>query len=197
MCGVRERESVDGLATVSLRPHLIWGPRDNHLIPRLIQRARAGRLVQVGDGRNLVSMSYVENVAAAHLLAADQLSCDSPVGGQVYFINEPEAISLWDWVNQLLERAGLPPVRRKISAATARRLGKMCELVYAGLRLRGEPPMTRFVAAQLSQSHTYSIEKAQRDFGYVPVVDFEEGMQRLEPDLRSHAGTSQGSPRRS
>lgn len=191
---IAEREVIaahntDGLATVSLRPHLIWGPRDNHLIPRLIQRARAGRLVQVGDGNNLVSMAYVENVAAAHLLAADRLACDSPVGGQVYFINEREPVNLWNWINALLERAGLPPVRRRISAATAWRLGRMCELVYGGFRLRGEPPMTRFVAAQLSQSHTYSIDKATRELGYVPEVDFEEGMRRLEPDLRAHAGT--------
>ena len=81
-----------GLATVALRPHLIWGPRDNHLIPRLIQRAKSGRLRQVGTGENLISMCYVENAAAAHLQAAARLYCDSPVGGQAYFINEPEPV---------------------------------------------------------------------------------------------------------
>ena len=64
---------TDGLATVALRPHLIWGPRDNHLIPRLVARATAGKLKRVGRGNNIISMSYVENAAHAHLLAADRL----------------------------------------------------------------------------------------------------------------------------
>jgi nucleoside-diphosphate-sugar epimerase len=96
------------LLTVSLRPHLIWGPRDNHLIPRLIQRARSGQLRQVGDGTNEISMAYVENVAAAHLQACDALSDTARCAGRAYFINEPEPVRLWDWVNQLLQLAGLP-----------------------------------------------------------------------------------------
>ncbi|MEX2286225.1 MAG: NAD-dependent epimerase/dehydratase family protein, partial [Planctomycetaceae bacterium] len=174
----------DGLATVSLRPHLIWGPRDNHLVPRLIERAKSGRLRRVGDGRNLISMSYVENVAAAHLKAADALSPGSRVAGQAYFINEPEPVNLWDWVNELLRRAGLPAVRKHISAANARAAGRTFEWCYRLLRLRGEPPLTRFVASQLSTSHYYDISKARRDFGYAPEVSVEEGMRRLEPELR-------------
>ncbi len=179
-----------GLKTVALRPHLIWGPRDNHLIPRLIRRAKAGRLRRVGDGRNLISMSYVENAAHAHLLAADALHDDSPVCGNAYFINEPEPVALWGWVDRLLETAGLPPIRRCISAPTARRIGTVCEWVWQGLFLPGEPPMTRFLAAQLSQSHTYSIHAAQRDFGYCPVVSVEDGLARIAPELRQIAGTS-------
>ena len=174
----------DGVATVALRPHLIWGPRDNHLIPRLVQRARAGRLRRVGDGTNLISVSYVENAAAAHLQAADALALDSAVAGQAYFINEPQPVNLWQWVDELLAIAGVPPVRKRISARAAWRVGAVLEGIYATLRLPGEPPMTRFLAAQLSCSHYYSIAKAQRDFGYTPVVSFEEGMRRLEPELK-------------
>jgi nucleoside-diphosphate-sugar epimerase len=174
-----------GLATCALRPHLIWGPRDNHLIPRLIQRARSGRLRRVGEGRNLVSMVYVENAAAAHLQAADALAADSAVAGQAYFVNEPEPVNLWQWVDQILALVDLPPVKRRISAAAAQRVGGIMEQVYGLLRLRGEPPMTRFLAAQLSISHYYSIEKARRDFGYAPQVSFPEGMQRLQRDLAS------------
>ncbi len=173
----------DGLATCALRPHLIWGPRDNHLIPRLIARARSGRLRRVGDGKNLVSMAYVENTATAHLQAADALAADSPVGGQAYFINEPEPVNLWEWIDQILALVDLPPVKRRISAAAARKLGGVLEGIYRLLRLPGEPPMTRFLAAQLSIDHYYSIEKARRDFGYAPQVTFQEGMQRLQQDL--------------
>lgn len=175
----------EGLLTCALRPHLIWGPRDNHLIPRLIQRAKSGRLRRVGDGENLISMSYVENVAAAHLQAADALVPGSPVCGQAYFLNEPEPVRLWQWIDELLARAGVPPLRKSISASAAYSLGAMLEGVYKLLMLQAEPPMTRFLALQLSQSHTYDIGKAKQDFGYEPQVSITEGMTRIEPELRA------------
>lgn len=174
-----------GLATCALRPHLIWGPRDTQLIPRLIRRAQSGRLRQVGDGRNLISMAYVENVAAAHLQAARALEIGSPVCGQAYFINEPAAIPCWEWINMLLARAGLPPVRKRISANAAYQIGAVLEGVWTLLRLHSEPPMTRFLAAQLSSSHSYRIDKARRDFGYVPRFTVEQGLARFEPELRA------------
>jgi 2-alkyl-3-oxoalkanoate reductase len=187
------RACDDHLLTVALRPHLIWGPRDNHLIPRLIQRARSGRLRQVGDGSNEISMSYVENAATAHLQAADALQPGAACCGQAYFINEPQPVKLWVWINDLLKLAGLPPVNKRISATAAWRAGAVLETVYDLLRIESEPPMTRFLAAQLSQSHSYSIRKAERDFGYRPLVSVEEGMQRLarqvrEPAERTSAG---------
>lgn len=175
------------LATVALRPHLIWGPRDNHLLPRLIARARSGRLRRVGDGRNEVSMSYVENAAAAHLNALDRLKPDASCAGKAYFINEPEPVELWPWIDELLELAGLPRLNRSISARTATRLGAVCETVYRILKLPGEPPMTRFVAAQLSQSHSYSISRARSDLGYDPQISVAEGMRRIEPELKQWA----------
>jgi nucleoside-diphosphate-sugar epimerase len=182
----------DGLLTVALRPHLIWGPRDNHLVPRLIRRVKAGRLRRVGDGTNVISMSYVENAAAAHLMAADALCDGSLPAGRAYFINEPEPVLLWDWVDRLLETAGLPPVRKSVSAGTARRVGAVCEAAWKTFRLPGEPPMTRFLAAQLSESHSYSVKAAERDFGYRAVVSVEEGLRRLEPELRRLAETLGG-----
>lgn len=181
---VLEANGHDGLSTVALRPHLIWGPRDNHLIPRLIRRAKSGRLRRVGEGANLVSISYVENVAAAHLQAADALAPDSAAAGQAYFINEPEPVNLWGWIDELLARAGLPPVRKAVSARTAWCVGAVLEATYRLFRLPGEPPMTRFLASQLSSSHYYHIAKAQRDFGYRPPVTVAEGLQRLEPELK-------------
>jgi 2-alkyl-3-oxoalkanoate reductase len=174
-----------GLLTTALRPHLIWGARDGHLIPRLIARAKAGRLRLVGDGSNLISMSYVENAAAAHLQAADRLVPGSPVGGQAYFINEPSPVRLGDWIGEILKRAGLTGPLKSISPGVAYLLGGALEAVYTLLRLRGEPPMTRFLAQQLSGSHSYKIEKAQRDFGYHPVATIEQGLAHLEADLRS------------
>ncbi|MGE3314969.1 MAG: NAD-dependent epimerase/dehydratase family protein [Planctomycetaceae bacterium] len=174
----------NGLATVALRPHLIWGPRDNHLIPRLIARARSGKLKRVGNGDNLISVSYVENAAAAHLQAADSLHIGSPSAGRAYFINEIEPVNLWKWVDDILSRAGLPAVRKHVSAKAAKVAGAVLEAVYGTLGIQSEPLMTRFLASQLSGSHYYDVARARRDFGYNPQVPFEEGMRRLEPELR-------------
>ena len=182
-----ESASHESLLTVAIRPHLIWGPRDNHLVPRLIQRAKSGRLRQVGDGANVVSMSYVENVAAAHLQAGDALKPGSAVCGQAYFINEPEPVNLWDWINELLSRAGLSPITKQVSHSAARRIGVVCEGLYGLLRLSAEPPMSRFLASQLSHTHTYRITKAQEDFDYSPAVSYDEAMHRVEPELLQHA----------
>jgi len=175
---------ADGLATCALRPHLIWGPRDTQIVPRLIERARSERLRLVGDGSNMISMVYVENAAAAHVQAAKKLHLDSPVAGQVYFVNEPDPVSCGEWISTLLGLAGLPPVQKHISTRTAYGIGAICEAAFGLLRLPGEPPMTRFLAEQLSSSHTYSIAKLQRDVGYSPIVSVEEGLRRLAADLR-------------
>ncbi|MBL4884158.1 MAG: NAD-dependent epimerase/dehydratase family protein [Planctomycetaceae bacterium] len=182
---VLQANAKQGLLTCALRPHLIWGPRDNHLIPRLLQKAATGRLRQVGDGSNLISMCYVENAAAAHLQAANKLTADSPVAGQAYFINDPQPVNLWSWINELLVKAGQEPIRKKISANAAYSIGQILEVVYTVLGItKSEPPMTRFIALQLSQSHTYSIEKAKRDFQYEPIVDYNTAMQKLIAGLQ-------------
>lgn len=172
--------SCDRLRTISLRPHLIWGPRDNHLIPRLIDRARSGRLRRVGDGTNVVSISYVENAAAAHLQAEFALRTSGAAAGKPYFVNDPEGVNLWEWINRLLLLADLPEVSKSISHQAASRIGHLMELAWKTLPFRGEPPMTRFVAAQLAGSHCYSTRAAEGAFGYVPVVQMSDAMQRLK-----------------
>jgi nucleoside-diphosphate-sugar epimerase len=174
--------------TCALRPHLIWGPRDAHLIPRLIDRARRGRLRRVGDGTNLVDICYVENAAAAHLAAADALADPkSPAAGRAYYISQGEPVNCWQWIDEVLGLAGLPQVKKSISFQAAWLLGVACEAAYRLLRLRGEPPMTRFLAAQLAKSHWYDISAARRDLGYETRVSTAEGMQRLAAWLNSSA----------
>lgn len=180
---VLDANGTDGLLTCALRPHLIWGPRDRHLIPRLLDRARSGRLRRVGDGKNLVDMIYVENAAEAHLQAADVLSDGSPVAGRAYFLSQGEPVNCWDWINDILALANVPPVKKSISALAAYKLGAVFEGIYRVLGLRGEPPMTRFLAMQLSTHHYFDITRARDDFGYDPSVSTEEGMRRLSEEL--------------
>ena len=179
----------DRLATCALRPHLIWGPGDRHLIPRLMARASAGQLRRVGDGTNRIDMIYVDNAAQAHLTAADALAPGSPVVGRAYFISQGEPVRCWPWIDQILALAGLPAVERSISLPAAWRIGAVLEAVYAALRLKGEPRMTRFLAAQLGTSHYFDIGRARRDFGYEPSVSTAEGMRRLGQSLAAYAAS--------
>ena len=175
------------LATVALRPHLIWGPGDNHLVPRIVAKARAGRLRQIGSRPNLVDTVYVDNAARAHLLAGDRLSPESSISGKAYFISNGEPLPLWEMVNRILAAAGLPPVTRTVSPTVAYAAGCLCEGIWTAFRLAGEPPMTRFVAHELATAHWFSLEAARRDFGYVPEVTIDEGLVRLKEWLRTQS----------
>ncbi|MBI9082657.1 MAG: NAD-dependent epimerase/dehydratase family protein [Desulfobacterales bacterium] len=178
------RAADDGLKTVCLRPHLIWGPEDNHLTPRII--ARAKRLRRVGDGKNRVDTIYVDNAADAHLLAADALAQNPAVSGRVYFISQNDPIPLWDMVDHILHAAGLDPVRGSVSPGTARAMGAVLEWIYGVFGLKGEPPMTRFVAEELATAHWFDITAAQKDLGYEPKVSTKEGLKRLAAWFRMH-----------
>lgn len=178
----------DQLSTVALRPHLIWGPGDPHLLPRVISRARAGKLRRVGTEPVMVDVTYVDNAADAHILAADKLRPDSPVAGRAYFISNGEPVDLWDFINRVLAMAHLPPVQRSVSLKTAYRIGAVLEWLYRWLPLSGEPPMTRFVATQLGTSHWFDISAARRDLGYQPTVTVEEGLSRIRPAIESDFG---------
>jgi len=167
------------LRTCALRPHLIWGPRDQHLVPRLLDRARQGTLRIVGDGQNLVDMIYVENAALAHLQAADALIPGSPVCGRAYFLSQGTPVNCWDWVNEILALAKLPPVTKRIPYRAAYAVGAMRESTWWLLRRSDEPLMTRFLASQLARSHWFDITRAKEDFGYRPKVSTEEGMRKL------------------
>jgi nucleoside-diphosphate-sugar epimerase len=176
------------LATCALRPHLIWGPGDSHLIPRLIERARGGSLRRVGDGKNQIDMVYVDNAAQAQLLAAAALAPESPVAGSTYFISQGEPVGCWQWIDEILRLAGLPPLRRSVSLRAAWQVGAVLEAVYRTLRLSSEPRMTRFLAAQLGTSHFFNISRARRELSYTPQVSTAEGMRRLGAWLQGRGG---------
>ena len=168
-----------GLATVALRPRLIWGPGDNHLLPGLVARARAGRLRLVGDGLNKVDTTYIDNAAQAHFDAFDHLAPGAACAGKAYFISNGEPLPMRELLDRLLAAMDAPPVTRAISFKAAYRIGAIAERLWSWLPLRGEPPMTRFLAEQLCTPHWYSMAPARRDFGYVPRVSIEEGLRRL------------------
>lgn len=189
---VAEREVLaangDSLRTVALRPHLIWGTGDPHLVPRVLARAKAGRLRIVGAGLNRVDMVHVENVVDAHLLAElalGKLQISNPksqmpaAAGRAYFITNDEPVVLWDWINGLLTALGEKPVTKRISLRAATTVGAVCETLWRTLPLKGEPPMTRFVAKELATDHWFDIAASKRDLGYTPRISMAQGTAEL------------------
>ena len=172
------------LATVALRPHLIWGPEDNHLVPRILARGKAGALRRIGSRPCLVDTVYIDNAAKAHVQAAKHLSPGSSVAGNVYFISNGEPLPLWDIVNSILEAGGVPPVTKTISPGLAYAVGGVLERFYQALRISAEPRLTRFVAKELSTAHWFNLSAAKNDFGYQPEVSISEGLSQLQDWLQ-------------
>ena len=177
--------NTPGLKTVALRPHLIWGPGDPHLVPRILSLARAGKLWMVGQGRNRADLIHVENAADAHI-AAEAALCvhGSRTGGRAYFITNGEPVILWNWINELLAALGKPGVTKRLPIGAASLLGAAYEAAWRLLPLRGEPSMTRFVAAELARDHWFDISAARRDLGYAPRIGMSEGMADMIANLR-------------
>ena len=187
--GMAEREVINangkgGLLTCALRPHLIWGPRDTNLIPRMVERANSGKLKIVGDGNNLVDTTYVENCADAHLLALDRLEEGSPVAGSAYFISQGEPINPWEFINRILSIYGAPKVTKKIPLALAYGAGAALEVIYKVMGKTDEPMMTRFLALELAKSHWFNIDKARSELGYNPKISIDEGLRRLSESVK-------------
>ena len=178
------------LRTIILRPHLIWGPEDPHFAPRIIARSR--RLRQVGAGNNRVDTIYIDNAADAHLLADEGLRTRPELSGRIYFISQDDPIPVWEMVNAILAAAGLPPVSGSVSPTVAWLAGGLLETVYKILPLKGEPPMTRFVARELATSHWFDMSAARQDLGYQPRISTAEGLRRLAAWLQAGGQTAGG-----
>ena len=172
------------LQTVALRPHLIWGPGDPHLVPRVIARAQAGKLKLVGKEDKLIDTIYIDNAVYAHLLAALNLSQHpSTCAGKAYFLSNDEPITMADMLNQILACKGMQPIRKRVPAKMAYAVGTLLEWIYISLRKKEEPIMTRFVAKQLSTSHYFNISAAKKDLNYRPLISIKQGMTILQASL--------------
>ena len=189
---VAEREvlaAADGtLGVVALRPHLVWGPGDTQLVPRLLQRARTGRLRLVDGGRARIDTTFVDDAAAAHLCALDAVAPGAPCSGRAYFISSGDPQPVREVVNAILAAAGLPPETRSVPLPVALAAGVVGEALWRLLRRTDDPPMTRFLARQLATAHWFDISAARRDLGYSPQVGVAEGCRRLAASLSASDG---------
>ncbi|MDB4286024.1 NAD-dependent epimerase/dehydratase family protein [bacterium] len=175
------KANCPSLVTCALRPHLIWGPRDHHFLPRFFERRRKDRLRILGSGNSLVDTIFVENAARAHLQALKVMQKNpAAVAGKAYFLSQDEPITIREFIDRLLATSGLPPVNKTLNPKVALFAGWLLQNVFRLFNIKSEPPLTLFVAKHLSSSHWYDISAAKRDFGYMPLVSIDEGMMRLK-----------------
>ena len=178
------------LKTVTLRPHVIWGPGDTSLLPRVLERGRRGRLRRIEGPKKMTDITYIDDAACAHILAADKLRSGSHesgrIDGKVYFISSGQPVGIWDFVNRLLKAATISPVEKTVPFRLALAIGWMFETIYGLIGIKREPQMTRWVVRELATSHWFDISAARRDLGYKPTVTLEEGLHRLEKWLQSN-----------
>ncbi len=179
-------QASDGrLRTAAIRPHLVWGPGDTNLIPRLLARGRERSLRMIVSGANWVDIAYIDNVVHAHLLAEENLRGSGKAAGKAFFIGQQEPVQLWPWINDLFARLDVPPVTKQISLNKAKAVGWLLEKIHAALKIEREPKMTRFLAEQLAMSHWFSHQQAEMLLGYKEQVSTKEGLERLVKWLSS------------
>jgi nucleoside-diphosphate-sugar epimerase len=154
----------DGRSSIILRPHAVYGPGDTTLLPRLLAVRRFGRLVAIGDGRNEVSVTHIDNLVQTIVLALE-----GPVDDGVFNVADAVAAPLDTLLRTLLSRLGLPPRILYIPRALAWRLAPVLE------RVQRTPQMTRYVVRQLADEYTLDISRARARLGYAPAVDFRAG----------------------
>lgn len=177
------------LATCAIRPHLVWGPDDPHLIPRLLDKGKKKQLRKVGGGSNFVDISYVDNVAHAHILAAKDLQSSKIAAGKAYFVSQGEPVNLWNWINELFAKVGIATVEKKVSFPLAFTVGAVLEGIHTIFIKQREPRMTRFLAEQLAKSHYFSTHAIENDLGYSPIVSTDDGMNKLVEWIQHNEAT--------
>lgn len=172
--------AADGGAmnVVAVRPHIVWGPGDTQLVARVVARARAGRLPLLDGGRALIDTTYVDNAAAA-IAAALERAADDAVHGNAYVVTNGEPRPVAEMLAGICAAAGVPAPRRSVPAGLARAAGGAVEAVWRIRPGQDEPPMTRFLAEQLSTAHWFDQRRTRADLQWAPEVTIDEGLERL------------------
>lgn len=167
-----------GFAVVAIRPHLVWGPGDEQLIARIVERARTGRLVLIGGGKALIDTTYVDNAVDAIVAAGDR-AADAGVHGQAFVVTNGEPRTVAELLTRIATAGGAPAPRRSVPFPVAWAGGRLVESAWALLRRPGEPPMTAFLAEQLATAHWFDQRRTRTALGWQPRVSLDEGFARL------------------
>lgn len=177
------------LAVVAIRPHLVWGPGDTQLVGRIVERARSGRLALVGSGTALVDTTWVDNAADALVAAADRiLEADTPLAGRALVVSNGEPRTVHELVTRIASAAGVGHRRiPHVPTPLAVTVGAVAERLWSWTGRTDDPPMTTFLAEQLSTAHWFDQSDTRRLLGWRPAVGLDEGFERLAAWFRSGA----------
>ncbi len=173
------KANCSSLKTLSLRPHLVWGPGDNHIVPGILRRAKAGTLRQIGANEYYIDTTYIDNLCDAHLCALDALSNSIAADGQAYFISNDEPIKIWDFINSILKAHGMSPINKKLSVRSALAISWCLENYHKIFLPNKEPALTHFAVNEVITSHWFDIYKAKKTLSYHPKVSIEQGLKNL------------------
>ena len=166
------------LKTTALRPHLIWGPGDPHILPRLAAKVRSGTLVLPGPDK-IIDTIFVENAALAHVKALDELRGAARCAGKAYFVTNNEPMPQGEIIRKLLAAIGIDVKIRAVPVGIAKTAGAICETIWRTFGLKSEPPVTRFSVEQLATAHWFDTSAAERDFGYIPTITIAQSLELL------------------
>lgn len=172
--------AAEGIETISVRPRMIWGPRDTSVLPALVKMHRQGSFAWIDGGQRLTSTTHVKNVAHALELA---LTRGAP--GRAYFVLDDGRRSVRQFLGELVEAgAGITLGNRNLPSWLARPLAVVVEGLWRLLRVKSPPPMSRFAIDMMSSVVTLRDARARTELGYRPIVTVEQGMAELRA-LRS------------
>jgi nucleoside-diphosphate-sugar epimerase len=169
-----------GLPVTVVRPVNIYGPRSTTFVMEIVDLLKDGGMIHIGSGTKPAGLAYVSNVVDLMLRAADS---DESVG-QAYNACDGSTVTWRQYVDRLAEIVGVPSPRIVIPHRLAYLLGWGMEKLYGALRITSRPLLTRMTADLFSTDQNFPIEKARRELGYDPQVEFDEGMQRVQAWLR-------------
>ncbi|KZE92072.1 3 beta-hydroxysteroid dehydrogenase/Delta 5--_4-isomerase [Agromyces sp. NDB4Y10] len=165
-----------GFAVVAIRPHLVWGPGDPQLVGRIVERARTRRLPVIGNGAALIDTTYIDNAVAAIVAALDRAE---RVHGRAYVVTNGEPRPVGELLAGICRACGVPAPAWRVPAGAARGAGAAVEALWRLRPGRDEPPMTRFLAEQLSTAHWFDQRRVREDLDWAPTITIDEGLARL------------------
>ncbi|WP_144791911.1 NAD(P)-dependent oxidoreductase [Kocuria palustris] len=173
----------EALRVTAVRPHIVWGPGDTQLVERIVDRAARGRMPLLDDGTALIDTTYIDNAAEAIVRALERIEVSH---GEPFVVTNGQPRPVGELIGMMCRAGSVPPPQRKVPAKLARFAGRVIEKVWARFPGEDEPPMTEFLAEQLSTAHWFSQKRTHEVLGWEPSVSIEEGMRRLKQHYDRH-----------
>lgn len=174
---VLAENGVRGLLTCALRVSTLWGPGERNRIPRFVAMAKAGRLMGLGSGRSRFNHLFITNGAHAHWLAAQALTPGSATAGEAFFILDGPATNFFEFYTPILKRAGYRARWRFTPAWLVYPFAVLSETANRwNLTGKTPPSLTRFTVKATAGDFWFQSDKAERVFGYTPIVPLEQAI---------------------